>query len=92
MKFVYPAIIRKNDAGKFQAFFPDLDGCSSQGDTLNDALDLASEALYDWLYAELTEENGQLPHISEASDMELLEGDIVRNIAVNVRFTDGWDE
>ena len=44
------------------------------------------------LYAELTEENGQLPHMSEESDMELLEGDIVRNIAVNVRFTDGWDE
>lgn len=92
MKFVYPAIIRQNDAGKFQAFFPDLQGCSSQGDTLEDVLDLASDALYNWLYAELTEEDGQLPHISEESDLTLKEGELVRNIAVNVRFTDGWDE
>ena len=30
--------------------------------------------------------------ISDESDLDLLEGDIVRNIQVNIRMYDGWDE
>lgn len=92
MKFIYPAVIRKNDSGTYDAFFPDLECCTAKGDTLEDAVDNANEALYDWLYVELIEDDGQLPPVSDESDMELLEGDVVRNIAVNIRFTDGWDE
>ena len=33
-----------------------------------------------------------LPAISDESDLDLLEGDIVRNIQVNIRMYDGWDE
>ena len=25
MKFIYPAVFRKNEEGKYKAFFPDLD-------------------------------------------------------------------
>lgn len=92
MKFIYPAVIRKNEAGTFDAFFPDLACCRASGDTLEEAVDRANEAAYDWLYVELMEDDGQLPPVSDAEDMELLEGDVVRNIAVNIRFTDGWDE
>ncbi|MGI6006918.1 MAG: type II toxin-antitoxin system HicB family antitoxin [Ruminococcus sp.] len=92
MKFVYPAIIRKNESGKYDAFFPDLECCSACGDTLEEAVDMANEAAYDWLYVELMEDDGQLPPVSDREDMDLLEGDVVRNIAVNIRFTEGWDE
>ena len=74
MKFIYPAVIRKNDKGTYDAFFPDLECCQASGDTLEEAVDKANEAAYDWLY------------------VELMEGDVVRNIAVNIRFTEGWDE
>lgn len=92
MKFIYPAVIRQNNAGLFEAFFPDLEGCRAEGDTLEEAVDNANAAACDWILVELEDENGQLPPVSDASDLTLETGDTVRNIAVNIRFTDGWDE
>lgn len=92
MKFIYPAIFRKTESGTFKAFFPDLECCYAEGDTLDEAIDNANAAAYDWLSLELSEEDGLLPSISDENDMPLQKGDIVRNIAVNIRFTDGWDE
>ena len=38
MKFIYPAVFRKNEEGKYKAFFPDLECCEAEGDTLDDAI------------------------------------------------------
>lgn len=92
MKFIYPAVFRKTKEGKYEGFFPDLECCRAQGDTLEDAVDNANEAAYDWLYVEVMEEDGQLPPVSDAGDLSLQERDVVRNIAVNIRFQEGWDE
>ncbi|MDO5135575.1 MAG: type II toxin-antitoxin system HicB family antitoxin [Eubacteriales bacterium] len=92
MKFIYPAVFRQREDGKFTAFFPDLECCTATGDTLEDAVERANEAANDWISLELSEEDPQLPPVSEPSDLSLSEGDIVRNIAVNIRFYEGWDE
>lgn len=91
MRFIYPAVIRKQDNGTFYAFFPDLEDCHATGDTIDDVLDNANEAAANWISVEL-EMEGHLPPLSEEADMHLQEGDIVRNIAVTMRMTDGWDE
>ena len=91
MKFIYPAVLHKTENGSFKGYFPDLECCYGEGDTLDEAIEKANEAAYDWISLELSEE-GQLPSISDPADLELNEGDIVRNISVNIRFTDGWDE
>ena len=75
-----------------KSFFPDLACCEAEGDTLDDAIDNANEAAYNWIYAEVMEDEMDLPAISDESDLDLLEGDIVRNIQVNIRMYDGWDE
>lgn len=93
MKFIYPAVIGKKAEGGYEASFPDLEGCYAQGDTLEEAVDNANEAAYNWIYVEvMEEEDGQLPPVSDLSDISLEEGEEVRNIAVNIRFRDGWDE
>lgn len=92
MKFIYPAVFRKDDNGKYKGFFPDLECCYAEGDTLDDAMESASDAAYNWIYAELTEDAMELPAVSDESDLSLQEGDIVRNILVNIRLYDGWDE
>lgn len=92
MKFIYPAVFRRTDAGGYYGFFPDLECCEAYGDTLDEAIEKANEAAFDWLSLELSEDEGELPSISDEGDMELLEGDIVRNISVNIRFYEGWDE
>lgn len=92
MKFIYPAVFRKEESGRYKAFFPDLACCEAEGATFDDALDNASDAAYNWIYAELSEDEMDLPAVSEESDLDLMEGDIVRNILVNIRMFDGWDE
>ena len=78
MKFIYPAVFRKNEDGKYKAFFPDLECCEAEGDTLDDAIDNANEAAYNWIYAEVMEDEMDLPAISDESDLDLQEGDVVK--------------
>lgn len=92
MKFTYPAVIGKTEEGGYRAAVPDLACCEASGDSLEDVLDNIYEAVYDWIYLELSEDDGVLPPISDESDLELGEGEFVRDICVNIRFTDGWDE
>ena len=92
MKFIYPAVFRPTEDKKYNAFFPDLACCEAQGDTLDDDIENANAAANDWIYTELMEFEGKLPPVSDESDLDLQEGDVVRNISVNIRFQDGWDE
>lgn len=92
MKFIYPAIVSKTENGTFRAVFPDLECCQAEGDTAEEAVEKANEAAFDWISLELSEEDGQLPPVTDIRDMELKNGEMVRNICVNIRFTDGWDE
>ena len=81
MKFIYPAIFSKTTEGTFEARFPDLECCTATGETLDDCIENANQAAYDWIYVELTE-----------FDSELSDNETLRNISVNIRLTDGWDE
>lgn len=92
MKFIYPAVIRKIEEGKYEAFLPDLECCRAQGDSLEDAVEQANEAAYNWIYVELLEDEGELPPVSDPADIPLEPGDVIRNIAVNIKYTEGWDE
>ena len=92
MKFIYPAVFRKTETGKYKAHFPDLECCYAEGDTLDDAIENANEAAYNWIELELSEDNCTLPAVTDASDIEVKDGEIVRNISVNIRFYEGWDE
>ena len=92
MKFIYPAVFRKKEDGSYDANFPDLECCEASGETLDDAIDNANEAARTWITVELEEEDPIFPHVSDLEDIELAEDEIVRNISVNIRFYEGWDE
>lgn len=92
MKFIYPAVFRKTEKGTYLGFFPDLESCQVEGDSLDDAIEKANDAAYDWISLELSEDDCDLPSVSDESDLTLKKDDIVRNISVNIRFYEGWDE
>lgn len=92
MKFIYPAVFRKTEKGTYKGFFPDLECCEAEGDTLEEAVEKANEAAYSWIELELSEDEVHMPPVSDENDLELQKGDVVRNISVNIRFYDGWDE
>lgn len=91
MKFIYPAVFERTENG-YHAYFPDLEYCEAIGDTLDDAIANANEAARNWITVELEEDNPVLPYVSDIADIEAKDGDIVRNISVNIRFYEGWDE
>lgn len=65
---IYPAIIH-NEEGSYWIEFPDLEGCNTMGDTLEEIMANAQEAL--GLYLASLEEVGQdLPHPSSISDID----------------------
>ncbi len=93
MQFIYPAVFTPHKDGRWTGFFPDLTGCTVEGDSLDEAVDRAIEAAYEWLSVELfEEEDPRLPMITSPEDMELKKKDVVRNIGVNIRFHTGYDE
>ncbi|MDE6960943.1 MAG: type II toxin-antitoxin system HicB family antitoxin [Lachnospiraceae bacterium] len=92
MKFIYPAVIHRTNKGTYRAVFPDLECCEAEGETLEEAVELANEAAGNWIGLELSEDNPDLPAVTDPGDLILEKGDVVRNICVNIRFMDGWDE
>ncbi len=90
MKFIYPAVIEKTKEG-FHAYFPDLAMCEAEGETFDDAVRNARQAMYDWIDLELSEDDPQLPGL-DAQEWSVPEGAEVRNIMINYRFHSGWDE
>ena len=62
------------------------------GYSLDDAIRNAIIEEGDWIRLELSEDEPEMPLITDLEDIELAEGEIKREIAVNVRFYEGWDE
>lgn len=48
-KYVYPAVFTKEDVG-YSINFPDIDGCYTQGETLEEGIEMAEDALALVLY------------------------------------------
>ena len=92
MKFIYPAVFTPASDGTWRGAFPDLAGCGSTGETLDEAIENANAAAADWIGTELEEDVPALPPVSDAEDLTLEKGQIVRRICVNIRFYEGWDE
>ncbi len=67
MKIVYPATIEKID-NQFWLEFPDLDGCQTWGDTLEEVLTNAEEALECYLLS-LMENNTPIKKASDLKDI-----------------------
>ena len=93
MKFIYPAVFRKTETGTYYGFFPDSWKTATLRATLwTKPLTEPTKQRLTGSSLELSEEDCDLPSVTDPEDMELLEGDIVRNISVNIRFYEGWDE
>ena len=69
MKLVYPAIFKKEELG-YSVVIPDLLGCCTQGDTLEEAIEMAEDAALGWLLTTL-EENEEIPEASNINDIKL---------------------
>lgn len=92
MKFIYPAVFQKKEDGGYHGYFPDLACCEADGPDLEETIEKANEACYDWITLELEEEKPFLPPVSDDTDIELKENEVLRHISVNIKMYEGWEE
>jgi len=92
MTFIYPVILTKHEDGTVTGVFPDLEMCEVSAASVQDALEEAREAAYNWIELELSEDDPVMPHVSDIDEITLEENQEVRNIMVHYRYTEGWDE
>ena len=82
MKYAYPAIFTPEENGAFSVKFPDLEGCYTCGDTLEDALEMAEDALALTLYGyEIDKRSIPAPSVLSTLTPDLGKNDFINYIA-----------
>ena len=79
-KYVYPAVFTPEENGMFSINFPDLEGCYTCGDSLEDGIEMAQDALALVLYG-YEKDNKPIPAPSNRNVIELEGNDFVNYIA-----------
>ncbi len=82
-KELYPAIFSSDGEFGYTVSFPDLLGCVTEGDTLQEAVDMAEDALGLYLYS-LDEEGEIAPPASNPTEITLEPGEFINLVE--------WDE
>ena len=55
MKLVYPANFYYEEKGGYSVEIPDLSGCVTQGDTLEEAMKMSQDASLGWILTSIEE-------------------------------------
>jgi len=84
MKLTYPACFYKDNAsGSYAVIVPDLPGCVSSGDTLADAILMATDAASGWVLDEL-EDGKAIPPGSSLEDVRPDSGGFVNMLVLDM--------
>ena len=79
-KYVYPAIFSPEENGSYSVYFPDLEGCYTCGDNLQDALFMADDVLAFTMY-DYEKEGREIPVPSKVENVEKEAGEFANYIA-----------
>ncbi len=79
-KYVYPAIFAPEENGTFSITFPDLEGCYTCGDNLEDGLEMAEDALALVLYG-YEKDNRKIPAPSERNELKVSGDEFINYIS-----------
>lgn len=74
-KLFYPAVFHPEDTG-YSVFVPDIDGCFSQGDTLEEAIEMISDAI-GLCMEEYAEQKAAIPQPSNPKEIDCESDDFV---------------
>ncbi len=83
-KLSYPAVFHKEDEG-YWVEFPDLKGCLTEGESFDDALFMASDALGEWINAQ---RDIQVEQINDPTDLEVIKEKYPNEIVSMIEYDD----
>lgn len=69
MKLTYPICIYEGESSGYVAIVPDLCGCVTQGRTIEEAIEMATDAASGWVLDEL-EDGNEVPPASDFKDVK----------------------
>ncbi|MBU5331425.1 type II toxin-antitoxin system HicB family antitoxin [Anaerocolumna aminovalerica] len=76
MKLFYPAVFEKEEDGRYFVYFPDIEGCNTQGDNIDQAYEMAFDAL-GLVLSHYKDNNIEIPTPSEPKSIELSDNQVV---------------
>ena len=79
-KYAYPAVFTLEEGGAYSIIFPDLEGCYPCGDSLEDGIEMAEDALALTLYG-YEKEGREIPKASVPTAITVSENEFVNFIA-----------
>ena len=87
MKYVYTAVfsLEPGTEETYNVTFPDLPGCHTFGENLNDAIEMAHDALCLWLY-DAEQDNKDIPTATPPAKVKVEGNDFVTAISVDTDF------
>lgn len=68
MRYIFPALFSPENDGSYSVTFPDIDGCYTYGDSLDDALSMAEDALCLMLY-DMEKDKAAIPEPTDINDL-----------------------
>ena len=79
-KYAYPTVFTLEEDGTYSIIFPDLEGCYTCGDSLEDGIEMAEDALALTLYG-YEKEGREIPKASVPTAITVSENEFVNFIA-----------
>lgn len=79
-KYLYPAVFTPEEEGGYSVYFPDLEGCYTCGDDLQDAMFMANDVL-SFVMCDYEAEGKEIPKPSKAENIEKSDADFVNYVA-----------
>lgn len=80
-RYIFPAIFEPGEKKGYTVKFPDLPGCITEGDTMEEALHMAKEALELHLYG-MEEDEDEIPNPSRPEELKVPEKSFISLIEV----------
>ncbi|MCQ2528798.1 MAG: type II toxin-antitoxin system HicB family antitoxin [Saccharofermentans sp.] len=82
--YTYPAIFQKQDEGGYHIYFPDIEGCFTCGDDIEDGLFMARDVLAFTIFEKYEELDITLPVPTPIKQVEIGKDECVYYIVCNI--------
>ena len=82
-RMFYPAIFQPEEEGGFSIYFPDVEGCITQGDSMAESYEMAFDALGNML-SYLEDSGKEIPNPSEPQEIKLVKDQFLVVIEFNM--------
>lgn len=83
-KYVFPAVLTYEEGYEIAVTFPDLPGCATSGETENEAISCAREALGGHLWC-MEKDGDEIPEPTAIKDLQLEENEIAVLVDVSMQ-------